>query len=191
MEGNTSHRIFVAINLPPATKKEILYWQHEINDKSLALNWTPVEKIHLTMLFLGNITEWEIKKLSGLIDDAISEFRPFSLNLRRFGVIKRQGRPSVFYIKPRGCRRLTILQTKIAEAAKQENIGKISRRSFQPHITLGRFRSGEIDRKLLSRWRRQKVDINFSVRSVDIMTSDMSLRPSQYTKLHSSYFDES
>lgn len=190
MEGNTSQRVFVAINIPTATKKGILYWQHKINDKSLRLDWAPIHNIHLTLVFLGNITDWEIQKLIGLIDDIVSGFKPFRLNLRRFGVFKENKEPRVFYIKPHTCRRLNTLQLRIHEAVRRENIGRESDQKFTPHITIGRFRSGEINQKLLHRWLRQKVAIDFKVETVNIMASNTSVQPSRYNRLHGSYLEE-
>lgn len=190
MEGKTFKRVFIAINLPPLAKQAVLDLQRQINDKSLSINWNPIDNLHLTLLFLGNLNDWEIKKLSGLLDDIVDGTRPLGLCLNRISVLKDKRIPRLLYVQAKKSRSLFSLQGRILKAALDNNIGEHDRRQFLAHVTLGRFSNTTYDKKLFKKWSRTKIDISFPVTSIDIMESVINTQPVNYQPIHNSYFSE-
>ncbi|GEM_PF-1776549 len=191
MEDVPSRRIFVAINLSKSVQEQILNLQHQLNDKRLPVNWTPLSNMHLTLLFLGNLSAWDIKKICGIADDVAADSVKFELELRRLEVNKQRGTPRILWFLPKKNQNLTALQLKLAQAVMTAGIGKPPRRRFRPHLTIARFRSQvEADKKILKTWCRQKPQIKVSVDSFAVIASDLSHKPVQHETIHVSTLTE-
>ena len=52
------HRVFIAINLPGKIKKELAKIQSQW--PRLPIRWTKSENLHITLIFLGNLSDEEV-----------------------------------------------------------------------------------------------------------------------------------
>ncbi|MHC4994796.1 MAG: RNA 2',3'-cyclic phosphodiesterase [Planctomycetota bacterium] len=97
------------------------------------------EDMHITLKFLGDIEHGEVPRIIEAIQAATDGASPFELEVTRLGCFPRPERPRVLVAHtslPNALAKLAIdLEESMAEIGFRREA-----RSFNPHITLGRFR---------------------------------------------------
>jgi len=96
------------------------------------------ENIHLTMKFLGDVSEVKLEKIKSIISDL--SFVPFVMTLSNVGVFPNMNRPRTIWAGINsGIESLAEIH-KIIEFRLNELGFQRDNRRFNPHITLGRVR---------------------------------------------------
>ncbi|MEE2880697.1 MAG: RNA 2',3'-cyclic phosphodiesterase [Chloroflexota bacterium] len=104
------------------------------------IRWVRPEGIHLTLKFMGDIDSNKIEALLLLLPEITTEFAPFELTLSELGCFPNNRRPRVLWAGVKG--NLSILQDlhlALDNVVNQVGLPR-ERRSFSPHLTLGRVR---------------------------------------------------
>ncbi len=115
--------------------------QNRLDKIGADVRWVKAEHIHLTMKFLGEITDQMAADVCRLCQNVSAEFEPFEFEVRSAGCFANHGRPRVLWAgveDPSGSvRRLNerIEKTLAPLGLRREH------RAFKPHVTLGRVRS--------------------------------------------------
>ncbi len=106
----------------------------------------PEENLHLTLAFLGDISEGQARDIAEALDAL--KAAPVSLVLAGLDVIGGKA-PSALVVRARG-EGLEALQGKVARLVRDVGVG-LSRRRFRPHVTLARFgrSTGAVERRRL------------------------------------------
>lgn len=142
-------RLFVAIVLPENIKEEIEKAQKRFRS-ALAGNsvrWTGRDQFHLTLKFLGNITESRAAALIETLRDVGRHFPAMNLRAERIGFFPDVRRPRVLWagvhdekgVLPQFQRAVESAVTGfIAESAAVGRREHVSEEKFVGHITLGR-----------------------------------------------------
>ncbi len=105
----------------------------------LNLRWVNAEQIHLTVIFLGNISTDILEPMKTAIEVGCSEFGPFRVSLNGMGVFSRRN-PRVLWVGLDGdLERMTFFKQNLEKKLSPFGI-KEEKRRFNPHLTLGRFR---------------------------------------------------
>lgn len=116
---------------------------HPLRDADGAPGWTPPERWHLTLLFLGRVLEERVPALVAAVGPAVAPTPPMTLRLAgggRFGSVRR---PQVAWAGLDGdVRPLVDLAGRLAGAARSLRL-PVEDRPFRPHLTLGRWRPGK------------------------------------------------
>jgi len=108
-----------------------------------SVRWVKPTSIHLTVRFLGDTKEQLVPELGGLLSEVASAHPSASVVADRVGGFPNLRRPSVIWVGPGGP---VIAVTEIARAVelKVRELGfEEERKSFKPHLTLGRVRRGQ------------------------------------------------
>jgi len=79
-------RIFVGIDLKPTLKSEIIKLQNKIKPYAIKGNWKNEADFHLTLKFLGDIGEDQLKGLFETLETTRRFFEPFSIHLNGIDV---------------------------------------------------------------------------------------------------------
>jgi RNA 2',3'-cyclic 3'-phosphodiesterase len=139
---HTRHRIFVAVKLAPHLQEAIARVPSRFESVASALRWVPVGNLHLTLRFLGEITEAQVKRVGEATHAVALGASPFTITLAGLGAFPSPLRPRVVWVGvAEGSQRLVAL----AEALNEEIVRrKFPRepRPFQPHLTVARARTG-------------------------------------------------
>ena len=139
----TAVRAFIAIDVPEQVKASLDATLRELRAtlSGRAYGWVRVEGIHLTLKFLGDVDEDSIPTISDALAPTASGERPFSLRLRGTGTFPPGRRPNVVWASLDGdLDALAEVQERVEEAMTRLGF-EAERRTFQPHLTLGRIRS--------------------------------------------------
>ena len=158
------HRIFIAINLPEDIKQKLADYQSKWPE--LPVRWTKKDNLHITLEFLGYLSDEEILKVCQDTRGLASKHGSFSITLNKicYGPPKK--------IPPR---MVWVVGEKIEEL------------NFSPHITLGRIKAWEF-RKIEPEERPQvdeEINLTFEVNSLEVMESVLKRGGPTYTILES------
>jgi 2'-5' RNA ligase len=136
-------RLFVAIELNEQARTALVREQLRVREavaKGQDHTWTPPERMHLTLAFLGEVKEphlAEVIRVAGSSIDAM----PFTLGLGGLGVFPPRGAPRVIWVgTTQGSAEVVAVQRIVAERLRGVGIA-LERRRFHPHITLARWHS--------------------------------------------------
>ena len=137
-----SLRVFLALELNDSIKKQLARLQQRLASSGADVRWLNSRQIHLTMKFLGDISDKMAADICRLCQNVAAEFEPFEFEVSRAGCFANHGKPRVLWVgvlDPSGSvRRLhERLEKTLAPLGLRREL-----RAFKPHVTLGRARSG-------------------------------------------------
>lgn len=158
------HRVFIAINLPENIKRELASY----GDKwpELPARWTKKDNLHITLEFLGYISDQEVLEVCENAKETASKHNSFEVKLTK-----------ICYGPPGKAppRMIWAMGEKIKEF------------DIVPHITLGRIRTWQW--KQIEPEERPEVEedinLNFEVDSIEVMESVLGGGGPKYTVLES------
>ena len=145
-------RLFVAIDLPDATKDQVLSLRE---DDLPPGRWPRREGLHLTLHFIGEAPEAVARAYARALEQV--DVPAFELRIRRRRAIPhRSASPRHLGGRRRIRRHLRELYEAVGEALESEGFLR-ERRRFHPHITLMRFNK-PLRRGVASRWLQAHLD---------------------------------
>jgi RNA 2',3'-cyclic 3'-phosphodiesterase len=139
-------RAFIAIELPPRIQSALGEVQallreqlrsHGSSDREL--RWARPDGIHLTLKFLGEISQEQSDRAAELLR-RFETFETFTIGIKGYGFFPDRHRPRVFWAGVVGPRALADLAGRIERTmASMGFLGEA--RALAPHLTLARFRA--------------------------------------------------
>jgi RNA 2',3'-cyclic 3'-phosphodiesterase len=132
-------RAFIAINLPPEIQECVGQISNEVKGKleNLPVRWVPVENVHLTLKFLGDVSLKNLEVLTEIISQAVSGYQVFDISVGGLGAYPNIHKPRVIWIGLECPSELTALQHSLEVETSRLGYAR-EERSFSPHLTLGR-----------------------------------------------------
>lgn len=132
-------RAFIALDL-----SDELYQQLEALSKDLKkrlpdvpIRWVPVENVHLTLKFLGDVSLSNLEILKKMLETEVRTYQPFVISVGGLGAFPSTRRPRVIWTGVEAPAELAHMQRGIE--AQTTRLGYAAdTRSFSPHLTLGR-----------------------------------------------------
>ena len=181
-------RVFIAIEVPHAVREALRAPVAALQPLSASMRINPVERMHLTLHFLGQLPPTDVEQLQPALTRAAAGHQRFRLTAQGIGAFPGLGRPQVLWAGIEGddLGRLVALQTELGSALRAAGLPIEDR--FHPHLTLARARRPPRDqeRKLLRDWSAQWGALPFGevpVEAVQLMRSQLGAGPPRYTTL--------
>lgn len=178
-------RCFIAIHIGERIEKQISDLILGLKKYDVDIKWVKPDGMHITLKFLGNTQDSMIPKIKDALVHAVSSFDPFFITISGIGAFPDVKRPRVFWVGVKNMDSLEKLHTEIE--ARMSQLGYIKeKRSFHPHITLGRVRT-QRGVKTVTRKLDLSHDIEFGdsyVDKLELMKSDLKPAGAEYTCLH-------
>ena len=144
-------RCFVAVELPEALREAIAAYFAAEGRRVAGVRWVSPANLHLTLKFLGDVSEERLPALRAAIAAAAAGGSPFTLTLRGAGVFPSPERPRVIWVGAgAGAARLTELALSVEAAVTPLGFAPEGR-PFAPHLTVGRIAYRTPDREGLRR----------------------------------------
>lgn len=168
-------RIFIAINLPDSIKEELLSYQKKL--KNLNVRWARSDNLHITLAFIGYVSEEEIEKILKATQETASKFSPFLIELNRICLGPTPERARMIWAEGEASKDLINLDKKLKEELSKEKINFDGKYPLKVHITLARAGGNELRGINLD----QELDkLNFETKNIDVMESRLARSGAEY-----------
>jgi RNA 2',3'-cyclic 3'-phosphodiesterase len=147
-------RFFIALEIPPESKQQLVELQHQLKEIIPELKLTTDQKFHLTYAFVGDHPA-EIKdSLINVLEKSVQGVAPFNLAPGYLDGFPNIHNPRVLWVGVKGdIDKLLILRERIKDGLHILHLDTDERR-FVPHITIAKNRefsvTPEIESKLQS-----------------------------------------
>lgn len=183
-------RSFIALDLSDTVLRRLDEVERQLRGQlaSAPVRWTPVKNIHLTLKFLGDVSETNLSGLYAILKREAEKRPAFSLEVSGLGAFPSLSRPRVVWVGVQAPGELAALQHAIdLETAR---LGYPSEeRPFSPHLTLGRVgrnATGDEARRIGSALGEMNTGSlgNSLVQAVHFYRSDLEPGGARYTRLY-------
>ncbi|NLG72551.1 MAG: RNA 2',3'-cyclic phosphodiesterase [Chloroflexi bacterium] len=187
-------RAFIAISISPEILHRLQGVTQQLKDRleDVPVRWVPVENMHLTLKFLGDVSEANVERIKEILEKVGRNCSPFEISVGELGAFPSLRRPRVIWAGVKAPPELKALQRSIDTETARLGYAR-EEREFSPHLTLGRasrnatpadsHRIGEV---------LASVKVGFlgvtRVDAVNLYRSDLRPQGSVYTCLASTVF---
>jgi len=183
-----SMRTFIAVKLDPRIKEKLNSMVIQFKKISSGIKWVRPEAMHITLKFLGNIEKQKADQITEVMDHISQYHESFQLACVGAGTFPQKSRnPKVIWAGFNEYQSLKTLHSEIETELEKIGFSR-EKRSFHPHLTLGRIKKGPALHDLFPELERAEQK-DFGVTKVDRITLFKStLTPSGaiYDILHES-----
>jgi len=179
-------RSFLAFELPPGIMSVISNASGDMKNTGLNVRWIKPGNIHLTMVFMGNVSQEHFKPIGRATAGVCRRYGPFNVFLSGTGVFGGRRNPRVLWAGLDGdLKRMSRFRDELQKGLGPFGIRQ-ERRRFKPHLTFGRFRKGAgtgsgLD-ELLSR-HRDLASPTCALNELVLFKSDLKQGGAVYTRL--------
>ncbi len=183
-----NHRIFIAINLPEDIKTKLSDYQSKWLE--LPCRWTKKENLHITLMFLGYLSDEELVEICNITKEVALRNPVFSINLKKiyYGPPKKNP-PRMVWVEGEESVELGKLQKDLENSLLSSPVKGLEseNRPYASHITLGRIKTWEF-RRIEPEERpdiNEEINLSFEVNSIEVMESELKRGGPNYTILES------
>ena len=136
-------RLFIAVELTPAARR---YTEEALRMFKEGLpsgvRWVRPEGIHLTLKFLGNVSNDAIPTIESGMRRAAEGICPFTVRMQGAGCFPSSRRPRVLWLGLQGeLESLLTAQSRLEDSLEALGVDRETR-PFRPHLTVGRVSGG-------------------------------------------------
>jgi RNA 2',3'-cyclic 3'-phosphodiesterase len=138
-----SQRTFLALDLDEAIRRHLVRTQQELDRAGAMVRWTGQEQLHVTMKFLGDVPDEDVPGVCEMAREIAAGVEAFDFQVAGLSSSPPAGHMRMVWVgiqDPTG--RMAELNDRLEEAAEVMGFKRENRR-FNPHLTLGRVKSGE------------------------------------------------
>ena len=181
------HRIFIAINLPKEVKRALA--KYETTFSELPAKWTPPENLHITLVFLGDLTDVELGEVCVITKEVATLHEAVDINLTSIGYGPSEKLPpKMLWASGAKSQPLSVLKKDLEEALLEKIVNfDPDKKGFAPHVTLARISA--FAWKAIEPEERpevlQNLDLIFTAETIDVMESEIKKGGPQYTLIES------
>jgi len=180
-------RAFIAIEISEEIRSALAQIQSHLKYAGGDVKWVEPHNIHLTLKFLGEISEEKSEKIKSILDEIGKATNPFEITIKDIGAFPKIEYPRVIWVGlDKGANESRVLAEKIDESLSKIGFQKETR-PFASHLTIGRVRSSKnkeaLKEKIFSS-PQSTVHSPQLISSVILFKSTLTPKGPIYTKLH-------
>ncbi len=173
-------RIFIGISIPEKAKlkliKTIEKW------RELPIRWIKESNLHITLIFLGLINKEVIPDICEKIKNIVENTNIFDVKFDQIELFPSIEEPKLIALVGKINGELKDLVNTIE---KKLGISNIPKKSFKPHITLGRIRKEKWEVLENKPFIQEKFLLDIPVETIEIISSELGKNGSNYIILES------
>jgi 2'-5' RNA ligase len=176
-------RLFVALQIPPAVRKNLAEFLAELRTLSSQPRWVRAENLHVTLKFIGELQLGKLDAIRAALS-VVHSAHAARLDFRGLGFFPNEKRARVFWAGIEASANLAQLAGDIDRAMEKVGIPP-EKRPFSAHLTLARFEPPGLPENLLSAIRENTKREFGSVAAKEFHLIESKLKPSgaEYTTL--------
>ena len=132
-------RAFIAVDLSPEILERIEQVSLDLRArmKDVPVRWVPVENIHLTLKFLGNVSTANLEILKDILGKVVSSHSECDISVGGIGAFPKPHNPRVIWVGMEVPQELVTLQHNIEIETARLGYSR-EHRPFSPHLSFGR-----------------------------------------------------
>jgi RNA 2',3'-cyclic 3'-phosphodiesterase len=131
-------RLFIAVELNNTIWSQLEYVVQYLKSYDLpSVRWVPVRNTHLTLKFLGEVSEDRLPSLKALITRVATQYSPFYMVSSGLGAFPNLRQPRILWAGIAAPDELSKIQQAIEIETRRQNY-PVESRPFNAHLTLGR-----------------------------------------------------
>ncbi|MGD8779316.1 MAG: RNA 2',3'-cyclic phosphodiesterase [Ignavibacteria bacterium] len=180
----TNKRLFISAEIPEDIIDDIIEIRNNIYGIDSSVKWESKEKLHITLKFLGDTEIELVESIEEKLGDILARVDSIDAEIKRFGMFKRNGIPSILMLGLFTDKKLFYLFDRIDEELSGLGFKRENRR-FKPHITLLRIKGKENFEKLYSFLDYNFDKTNFRINKISLMESELKPSGSTYKTIKS------
>lgn len=133
-------RTFLAIDLPPSLRSVLEQKVNQLKREISGMAWVNPKNLHITLKFFGETAETQVAEIRRVMEQELTQFSPFDIELRGFGVFPDKRSPRILWTGLGGdVDVLTALVRRVDQAVVPVGF-PADDRPFRPHLTLARIK---------------------------------------------------
>jgi 2'-5' RNA ligase len=134
-------RTFFAIEIPEPLGQALRRLQKTLQPELPGCRFTRDNTpFHMTMAFLGDVRDGDLRRLLDLVASSVARFEPFELRFEGLGAFPSATRPRVVWAGLYARQEALLDEIQRAVAGASARAGYPPDDRFHPHVTLGRFK---------------------------------------------------
>ncbi len=178
-----SIRAFLALPADDHVVQRIGNVQRALQDAHADVRWESLDKVHITLKFLGETSHETLIKLAEQLESILRSFHPFEITYVGVGVFPSSSHPRIIWVGTEPNDLLISMQTSIENSCQVLGFKKEDR-PFHPHVTIGRVKSGRNIHRLTDKLKSITFEpIKSLCSGVHIMQSQLLPTGSRYSVL--------
>ncbi len=132
-------RSFIAVDLPDSLNEALEKASYQLQEmiSGQPVRWVPVGNIHLTLKFLGDVSDKNIRMIRTILQTEAASHSVFEISVGGFGVFPNLSHPRVLWVGVEAPDELINLQRRIDVETARLGYAP-DQRKFNPHLTFGR-----------------------------------------------------
>lgn len=133
-------RAFIAIDLPENIRESLHLLQKKLHDPASPVSWVNASSLHITLKFLGEITQEQAQAVKQMLQSQIFSQAPFTIKLGGLGAFPSLRAPAVLWVGvSQGDEAVKSLAGIIEKESRRLSL-RGEERPFSAHVTIGRLR---------------------------------------------------
>ena len=178
-------RVFIAIDISKEARRRVAAHVERLRSSfpHLRVGWERPEKLHITLKFLGAVSEEQLAGIGGALRAAALQNSEYTARLAGTGVFPERGDPRILWIglePPAATVKLAVTIDVVCAKLGFER----EKREFRPHLTIARLREPAASRELAEAHRRSTFEVpEFQIKEIAIYESKLLPSGSIYSTL--------
>lgn len=177
-------RIFTAIDISDEARAKVAGYIENMRNEfpNLRVGWERAEKLHLTLKFLGDIDEEQLKSLIEAVEKTGKQFSDFKLHISETGAFPSARNARILWLGARDEQANMQQLNEILETECERKGFEKEKRNFKPHLTIARLREPIKAKKLVEKHLHNDfASIEFAVSEIAIYESRLQKSGSIYS----------
>lgn len=179
-------RVFVAIDISDEARRRVAarISAHKTALPGSAIKWLHPEKLHLTIRFVGDVDEEQLKAVADAVEKVSAQCRSFELCLNGVGVFPSPSKVRVLWIGIDDDRAMCVKLKEMLEPELQRLGFAGERKALKPHLTVARTKDLWKARHLIQTHLDTEFEpIDFEVSEIVIYESKLLPTGSVYSRI--------
>lgn len=189
-------RAFIAIDLSPEIRRMLEQVTRQLKDQlaGVPIRWVPAENIHLTLMFLGDVSVKNLEILTKVLQNEVSSHHSFEFSVGGLGAFPNTRHARVLWVGVEAPAELLSIQRGIETAVSRLGYAREDR-PFSAHLTLGRVSRNAVSKDIhLISEVLEATKVGFlgaaRVNAIHLLKSDLKPTGAVYSRVFSAALSE-
>jgi 2'-5' RNA ligase len=177
-------RIFVAVDISDEARRRVSEYSNALRREfpNLRVGWEKPEKLHLTLKFLGETGENQLKDLVGIVEKTALKISKFRLQISETGVFPSPRNARILWLGVKDEKGSLREISEILESECEKLGFAKEKRNFKSHLTIGRLREPQKSNEIAQKHLQNGFEpVEFEVSEIVIYESKLQPAGSVYS----------